>query len=300
MQWVRDAKPDPERRRLFRRALIVTVIGNVLLAGGKGVVAYLSGSVALYADAANSISDVFYSLTMVLALWMAQQPPDLSHPQGHSRFEPLAGLVVAAAMTFAGYEAAKASIERFLTGGLAVEPGLPTLALLVSAGVKAGMYFVTHRIAEKVNSSTLATAARDHISDVLTSIAAFIGALGSTFLHPLLDPLAGVLVALWIFRAAWEAWRENLRYLTGAGASPEVRRQIAEMAASVCGVKEVHQVITEYVGPQLMVDIHVNVDGNITLFEAHEISDKIQVTLEGLPEVERAYVHVEPHTVGDA
>ncbi len=294
MQWVRDYKPDPKRLKLFRYALLITLVGNGVLAGGKGLVAYLSGSVSLYADAANSVSDVFYSLMMVLGLWIAQQPPDVSHPQGHGRFEPLAGLMIAAAMTFAGYEAGRAAIERFINGGIAVEPGLPTAALLVSASIKAGMYISIRNLARKVQSSTLETAARDNLSDVFTSIAAFVGALGSRFFHPLLDAAGGVLVALWIFRAAWEAWRENLGYLTGAGAPIELRERITEVAASVPGVQRVHQVITEYVGPQLVADLHINVDGNLTLTEAHMISDQVVEQLEALPDVERAYVHVEP------
>ncbi len=120
MQWIRDYKPDLEVTRLFRRALVITLAGNVILAVGKGAAAYFSGSVALYADAANSISDVLYSLLMVLGLRMALQPPDISHPQGHGRFEPIVGLAVAAAMTFAGYEAGRTAVERFLIGGMDV------------------------------------------------------------------------------------------------------------------------------------------------------------------------------------
>jgi cation diffusion facilitator family transporter len=294
MQWIRDYQPDPEAARLFRRALIITLGGNIILAVGKGVAAYLSGSVALYADAANSVSDVLYSLMMVLGLWMAQQPPDIGHPQGHGRFEPIVGLLVAAAMTFAGYEAGRTSIERFLSGGLAVELGWPILALLVSAAIKAAMYGAIRRIASRVASPTLGTVAQDNLSDVLTSGAAFVGVLGSHFLHPLADPVAGALVALWIFRAALSAWKENLRYLTGAGASRETREKIAAVAAGVPGVLGVHQVITEYVGPRLVADLHIDVDGSTPLFEAHRISDDVRVKLEELPEVDRVYVHVEP------
>lgn len=294
MQWIRDYQPDPEAARLFRRALVITLVGNLLLAAGKGVAAYLSGSVALYADAANSISDVLYSLLMVLGLWMAQQPPDIGHPQGHGRFEPIVGLLVATAMTFAGYEAGRTSIERFLSGGVTLELGWPILALLVSAAVKALMYGAIRRIASRVASPTLAVVAQDNLSDMLTSGAAFLGVLGSYFIHPLADPIAGVLVALWIFRAALAAWKENLRYLTGAGASRETREEIAVVAARVPGVLGVHQVITEYVGPRLVVDLHIDVDGRTPLFEAHRISDAVRDQLEALPEVDRVYVHVEP------
>ena len=93
MRWVRDYRPQPNDHRLFKIALIITIAGNILLAVLKGLVAYFSGSVAVYADAANSISDVLYSILMVVGLWVTLRPPDLSHPQGHSRFEPLVGLM---------------------------------------------------------------------------------------------------------------------------------------------------------------------------------------------------------------
>lgn len=294
MQWIREARPDPQRRRLYRRAMWITTGGNLLLVISKGIVAYLSRSAAIYADAANSAADLLYSILMVLGLWVAQQPPDASHPQGHSRFEPLVGLMVALAMGFAGFEATRTSVERFIGGGLAVEPGLPTLVLLFSAAAKVGMYFAIRRIAETLTSPTLNAAARDNLSDVLTSAAAFIGALGSAFVHPLLDPIAGFLVALWIFRAAYEVGQENMDYLTGAGADLELRQTLVEAAAEVPGVQRVHQVITEYAGPQLVADLHINVDGNLTLYEAHAISDEVQERLEALPDVDRTYIHVEP------
>jgi len=264
------------------------------LAVGKGAAAYFSGSVALYADAANSVSDVLYSLLMVLGLWMAQQPPDIGHPQGHGRFEPIVGLMVATAMTFAGYEAGRTAVERFLVGGMDVALGWPVLALLASAAIKAAMYNTIRRIATQVASPALAVVAQDNLSDVLTSGAAFVGVLGSRFLHPLADPIAGIVVALWIFRAALAAWKENLRYLTGAGASREVREEIAVAAAAVPGVLGVHKVITEYVGPRLVADLHIDVDGRTPLFEAHRISDAVCAKVEELPEVDRVYVHVEP------
>ena len=294
MQWVREEEGNPDRRRMLRRAIWITLAGNILLAVGKGVAARLSGSVALYADTANSVSDVIYALMLALGLWLAQRPADLSHPQGHSRFEPLVGLVVAAAMTFAAYEAGRASLERFQAGGTALDLGLPTLALVLSAGVKMGMYALIHRIADRTNSPALDAAGKDNLADVLSSLAAFAGTVGSVFLTPLADPIAGGIVTLWIIRAALDAWKANLKYLTGGGAPPDLRARMVEKAESVEGVLNVHQVITEYAGPNLVVDMHVNVDGTLTLFASHAIADEVQEALEALSGVDRAYVHVEP------
>ncbi|PKO12529.1 MAG: cation transporter [Chloroflexi bacterium HGW-Chloroflexi-10] len=294
MQWVRKQSIDPEKNKLYRRAMIFTLGGNIILALAKALAAYFSGSVALFADAANSISDVVYSFMMVWGLRVSQQPADISHPQGHSRFEPIVGLLVTASMTLAGYQAAKAAISRMLAGGLAIDPGLPTLILLAGAVIKLGMFYFIRNIGKKLNSPTLKTAAKDNLSDVSTSGAAFLGVFLSSFIHPLLDPVAGILVSGWIFRNAFEAGKENLAYLTGAGATDEQRAEFVNIAKAVPGVSAVHHLMTEYVGPQLVLDMHINVDGNLTLNQSHAIADQIIDALEALPDVDRAYIHVEP------
>ena len=201
IQLVRDQVPNPEEKRSFRKALAITLAGNLVLAAGKAYASYLTGSVALYADAANSISDVLYSLLMILGLWLAMQPPDLSHPQGHSRFEPLVGLAIAASMTLAGYEAGRTALERLISGGSAIDPGLPTVVLILSAAVKVGMFFAIRRIARKLRNATLETVAKDNFNDVLSSGGVFLGAIGSSLINPLLDPEAGGQVALLILKS---------------------------------------------------------------------------------------------------
>jgi len=293
-QFIREARPDPERRRLLKRALLITIAGNLGLAISKAVVAAITDSAALYADAANSVSDVFYSLLMTVGLWIAQKPPDQGHPQGHSRFEPLAGMVVAGAMTLAAYEAARMAVSRFIAGGSVIAGGWPTVVLVSSAGVKALMYVIIHRIAAKATSPALDASARDHLTDVLTSLAAFVGILGSQLIHPVADPIAGALVAVWIARSALDVWGENLRYLTGGSASAELREEIVQAAASVKGVIRVHQVITEHAGPEVVADLHVNINGHLPLFDAHAISDTVCDRVEALAGIDRAYVHIEP------
>ena len=276
--------------------MAITLGGNVLLAVAKGIVAWLSGSAAIYSDAANSISDVVYSILMVLGLWAATRPPDLGHPQGHSRFEPLVGLMVTAAMAFAGFEAARNAYVRFSDETIsAIALDLPTTILLASAAIKAAMYASINRISKKLHSPTLATTARDNLSDVLSSLAAFVGVLASNFVHPAADPVVGFLVAIWILRNAFLAGRENLGFLTGRGATKDEINRFIAAAQEVPGVIRVHHMVTDYVGPRLMLDLHINVDGNTSLHHAHQISDAVTKRLEAFPDVDRAYVHIEPH-----
>lgn len=294
MQWTRDYQPDPHKAKAYRIALWVTLSGNLLLAVAKGFVAYITGSAALYADTANSVADVIYSLAIVIGLWLSIQPPDLSHPQGHERFEPLVGLVVSVMMGIAGYEALRTSVSRLLSGGQAITLGLPLIILLGSAAVKVGMYFIIKNLARKTGSPSLRITAKDNLSDVLTSLAAFIGILGSDYLHPLLDPAAGILVSIWIFTAAFQAIKENLKFLTGAGADEDLRKKILDTANQVTGVQQVHHMMSDYVGPKLVVDMHINMPGEAALDDVHALEDRVVAALENLPEVDRAYVHVEP------
>jgi cation diffusion facilitator family transporter len=294
LQCVRDETLDPRRQRLYRRAILVALAGNVLLAVAKGAVALLSGSSAVLSDAANSLSDVLYSLLMALGLYLAQRPADESHPQGHSRFEPIVSLLIAGAMGLAGFAAAREAVLRFASGAYAVQAGWPTVVLVGSALVKVAMSVLVRRIGTLAQSPAILASARDNLSDVLTSGGALLGVWGSSLIHPLLDPAAGVLVALYILRSLWSILSENLGYLTGRGAQPELTAEIARVAAEVEGVLGVHQVIADHVGPQLRVDIHVDVDGRIGLLRAHAIADSVQARIEALPAVDLAFVHVEP------
>jgi cation diffusion facilitator family transporter len=294
MRWIRNFHQNKQALILYRRAMLITLGGNILLAVIKAFAAYWSGSSAMYADAANSVSDVFYSILLVIGLWMSQQPPDLTHPQGHSRFEPFAALIVTFSMTFAGFAAGRSSLARFIEGGESIALGIPLIILTVSVGIKAIMYTLIRKIASETASPGLEAAAKDNISDVGTSIAAALGILGSQFIHPLLDPAAGIFVALWIFKAVFDQARENLGYLTGAGVDSETQEKFLEAVEKIDGVKDVHHIITDYAGPKLVVDMHINVDGELSLNQAHDICDQAIEALTAFPEVDRAYVHVEP------
>ena len=294
MRWIRSFHHQKQSLILFQRAMLITLTGNIFLAVIKAFAAYWSGSSAMYADAANSVSDVLYSILLVIGLWMSQQPPDLNHPQGHSRFEPFTALIVTLSMAFAGFAAGRSSLVRFIEGGESIVLGIPLIVLSVSVGIKTIMFILIRKIARETASPGLEAAAKDNISDVGTSFAAALGILGSQFIHPLLDPTAGIVVALWIFKAVFDQARENLRYLTGAGADSETQKKFLEAVKKIDGVEDVHHIITDYAGPKLVVDMHINVDGEKSLNQAHVICDQAIEVLAAFPEVDRAYVHVEP------
>ncbi|MBN2366477.1 MAG: cation transporter [Calditrichaeota bacterium] len=293
---VRSEIPDTHIKRLYRKAILIAISGNILLALGKAFVAWISDSSAVFSDAANSFSDSLYSILMGIGLYLSQRPADENHPQGHGRFEPFVSLIIAIGMTGAGVTAVWQAIQRFLGQAIIIQPGWPTAILICAAIIKVAMYLSVRDIGNKSYSPAIRASAQDNLADILTSLAALAGVWGSRLIHSSLDPVAGVIVGLWIFRVTWVTIRENLGYLAGRGASDELTQKIVDVAYEVEGVQKVHRVVADYVGQRVRVEMHIYVDGEIPLKDAHEIGEAVKDKVEALLEVDLAFIHVEPPT----
>lgn len=292
MRTTRLYTHDANKAALYRKALTITFLGNLLLAASKMAVALTGKSAAILADGLNSSSDVIYSVMMIFGFWMAQQPPDQSHPQGHGRFEPLISLMITLAMAYAAYEAVAQSVSH-LSHPQPINP-VQSLVLVFSALIKVGMYYLIKRIAEQTSNTTLKATAVDNLSDVIGTAGALIGTLGSYYINPLADPIAGVLVGIIIARNVFVVGRENIQYLLGGGAEEGTLKQIEDLVLSVPGVQELHVLYAEYTGPKLVVEMHVNCDASLPLSRTHEIETEIIEKVKTIDEVDRVYVHIEP------
>jgi cation diffusion facilitator family transporter len=295
VRHVRDQQLDAARYELYKHAIWIALVGNGLLAVSKGIVAWLSGSTAVLATAVDSLTDLVYTLFLAWGLRRSQQPADVTHPQGHARIEPVVSVVIALMMGLAGVEVANRAIGQLLLGTPAeFQWGVPAAVLAASGLVKIAMYFSVRRLGRQARSPAILASGRDNLADVFSSSAALVGVVAAEYLHPLADPVAGLVVSAWIFRNALSILIENVGYLTGRSAQPDLLERIYHAAQSVEGVLDVHQVIADYVGPQVRVDLHVNVDGTIPFSVAHEISDAVCEAVEALDEVDQVFVHLEP------
>jgi cation diffusion facilitator family transporter len=294
IRHVRPSHIDPVRMRPYRRAIWIAVLGNGALALAKGAAAWLSGSTALLATAVDSATDLVYTLFMAWGLWYSQQPPDESHPQGHARVEPIVSAVIALMMGLAGLEVVRQAINRLHGEPATFAWGGPAAVLIGSALVKVIMYLLVRRLGEKAHSPAIMASAKDNLADVISSATALAGVVAASWIHPLADPLAALAVSVWIFRNAAAILVENLGYLTGRAAAPELVEQIRAAASRVEGVQGVHRVIADYVGPQVRAELHVDVDGDMSFRDAHRITNAVRDAVEALDEVDLAFVHLEP------
>ncbi len=289
------------RRQAVRRVGWVVLAVNLLLALGKGWVAIATGSLAVGSEAVNSLADSAYSVVVLAGLVLTTQPPDPEHPHGHERIEPFVSLFVALGVFAAG----GLVLYRAITGVLSTEIaasqyGPPAIGILVvTAIVKYGLYRYVKDVADSQRSPALVATALDNRNDILTAGAALVGVIGADAGFPVLDPLAAAVVSIGIFWTGWQIVRDNVNYLVGRAPPDRLRKRILERALEHPDVQGAHDVVAHYVGPEVDVSLHIEVEGDRTLAEAHAIETDVMEAIRELPAVDDVFVHVDPRGLGE-
>ncbi|NJE54469.1 cation diffusion facilitator family transporter [Thermococcus sp. 21S9] len=271
----------------------VSIIGNVLLAVIKLIVGFLYSSIALISDGVHSLSDVVTSVAGYFGIKVASKPPDKDHPFGHSRFEPLVAFLIGEALLVVAYEIGRDSVERLLHGEHITVNSIMLGVTIVSILAKELMFRYSVYVGRKLNSQILIADAYHHRSDVLSSVAVLIGLGLQKFGFQYGDALAGLVVAVFLVKVSFEIILENVGYLTGRAPSFEICEEIKRRALSVPNVLGIHDLRAHYVGNRLHVELHIEVPPNLSLKEAHDVSEEVKKRIEEIPEVERVFVHVD-------
>jgi len=276
----------------------VGLLCNLALAAAKAAAGILGHSQAVLADALHSLTDSVTDIAVILGVRFWTAPADEDHPHGHGRIETLItvviGLAVGAAAVGMGVQAIR---------GLRHDPGTAPTAIalvvaLVSVVVKEVLYRWTAKVGREVRSPALVANAWHHRSDAISSIPAAV-AVAVTLIDPgwaVVDRVGAVVVCLLILQASWRILRPAIDQLIDAGAPASDRSRIEELALQVDGVEAAHAVRTRYVGADLAVDLHVEVDGGLSVGEGHSIAVAVRRKLiEEGPNVIDALVQIEPH-----
>jgi cation diffusion facilitator family transporter len=283
------------RQAALRRAGLVVVVANLVLALAKGGVWLGTGSLAVGSESVNSLADTAYSFVVLTGLYLTTRPPDFEHPHGHERIEPFVSLVVALGIFAAGVVVLWQATQSVLTGSYGVTVGVPAVAVLVgSAVVKYLLYRYCLDVGDEHHSPALVAAALDNRNDILTAAAALVGVLGASVGYPVLDPVAGGVVSLGILYTGVDIVRDNVNYLVGRAPPENLRAEIVTRALDHEEVEGVHDVVAHYVGPEIDVSLHVEVEGDMTLLEAHDIETEIIQTIRDIEAVDDVFVHVDP------
>jgi cation diffusion facilitator family transporter len=289
-----------ERKGAVRRVGAVVLAVNALLVLAKGGVWWTTGSLAVGSEAINSLADTAYSLIVLAGLYVTTQPPDFEHPHGHERIEPFVSLFVAVGVFGAGLAVLWQAATAVLSGQQGPAAGPLALGVLAFGGVaKYALYRYCLRVGRERHSPALVATALDNRNDILTAGAAFAGVLGTQLGFPVLDPLAAAVVSLGILYTGYEIVRDNVNYLVGAAPPEDLRTEILARALDHPQVEGAHDVVAHYVGPEVDVSLHIEVEGDLTLREAHDIETDVVQAIRDLDEVDDVFVHVDPKELGE-
>ena len=288
------------RADAVRRVGVIILVVNLTLVVAKAGAWYLTGSLAVGSEAVNSLADSVYSVVILAGLYLTTQPPDFEHPHGHERIEPFVSLVIALGVFAAGIAVLWQAVSSVLSGqygGFAGPVGLAVLG--ASAGMKFWLYRYCQRMSREYRSPALSATALDNRNDVLTAGAALVGVAGASMGAPILDPIAAAVVSLGILYTGYEIVRDNVNYLVGAAPPEDLRAEILRRAFEHPDVRGAHDVVAHYVGPEIDVSLHVEVEGDMTLLEAHDIETDVIESIRSLPQVDDVFVHVDPKELGE-
>lgn len=283
--------------RMVRRVTFAGILVNVAIAAAKAVAGVMSSSQALVADAVHSASDLVTDLVVVFSVryWVA--PADDDHPYGHGKIEALVTLVISAALVFAAWELARNAVMSLVRGKSDATPGAMALAVAIGSIVlKEVVFIVTRAVAQRVRSTALEANAWHHRSDALSSIPVA-AAVAVVWAFPSLwwvDAAGALIVSAFVLHVAWKLASPAFQELTDAQIGSKADA-VAAVALGVVGVKGVHKPRARRYGSSFQADIHIQVDGSLSVAEGHAIGHAVKeaVVNAGL-DVDDVVVHVEP------
>jgi len=284
----------------FRAARSVTVVGalvNTILILLKFFAGIFGSSQALIADAVHSVSDLFTDVVVLLGIRIGRKPPDERHPFGHARIETLASTIVGIALiTTALYLGIKASLNIYHHNEY-YPTGLALIAAVVSIALKEAIFHYTVHTGRRIKSQLIIANAWHHRSDALSSVAVLLGVAG-TRIKPswhILDSFAALLVSFFIVKVGLEILRIALREFIDTAPKPEIISKIEQCALTVDGVLDTHDLRVRTSGGFYQMEIHIVVDGQLTVAEGHRIAKAVESCLvKDVDNLDRIIVHVDP------
>ena len=281
------------------RVSVVSIIVNLALSLLKLVAGIFAKSGAMISDAVHSASDVFSTFVVIAGVQMAKKQPDTEHPYGHERMECVASVILAVVLAATGIGIGWAGLKK-ITSAQPSEltvPGVPALiAAVISIAVKEAMFHYTKHTAKRINSGALMADAWHHRSDALSSIGSFAGILGARMGFPILDPVASVIICLFIEKAAFDIFRDSVDKMVDKSCPADTVEEMKKAILETDDVLGIDEIKTRLFGSKIYVDVEILMDASKTLVEAHTTAEKVHDMIEHrFPDVKHCMVHVNPN-----
>ncbi|MBR5111240.1 MAG: cation transporter [Clostridia bacterium] len=274
----------------------ISIYANAALSAVKLLAGLLAHSGAMVSDAVHSISDVFSTFIVMIGVHLAEKESDKEHPYGHERMECVAAIVLAGVLLATGLMIGYQGVEKILHAEELQAPGVLALcAAVLSIAVKEAMFRYTRKAAKQIDSDALMADAWHHRSDALSSVGALVGIGGALLGVPILDPVASLVICLFIGKAAYEIFRDAVNKMVDQSIDEETETALRACALGEPGVQGIDRLMTRKFGSRVYVEMEISVDGGMSLTDAHAIAENVHSEIEKqFPKVKHIMIHVNP------
>lgn len=287
---------DEFRQKGGKKAAIVAISANCIMTVLNVAVGVMSGSYALVSEGAHTLSDVTTSIIAYVGFYFGQKPADEEHPIGHGRAEAISGLVIVVFLVVVAYEIMHGAVGKILNPSSITVPDtlaavMATVGIIVNFSVSE--YIIN--LGKEIRSPAIVADGKHQRTDIFSSIAILVGVVVSNMGYPILDPIIGFIIGILIFKTAWDIGKENIDNIMGKVPSEEFVDEIKTAAENIPEVENAHNIKVDYLGAYATVALHVQLDGDLTLNESHEIVHKVEDNiLKEVPEIKSVMVHACP------
>lgn len=286
-----------EREQAIKNASWVGIFGNGFLSVLKIVAGLISGSLAVVADGIDSSSDIITSVITLITARILAKPPDKRYPYGYAKADTIATKLLSFIIFFAGAQLLITTVRKLLSGGNTEIPG--KLAIYITIISIMGKIFLSlhqYRTGKRTNSAMLIANSKNMQNDVLISGSVLLGLMFIYVLKmPILDTVTALLVSLWVLRVAYRIFRETSLELMDGTKDCAIYEKIFDAIDSVEGAHHPHRVRARNIGHKVMIAIDLEVEGSLTLQEAHEIAHKVEDSIKSkIDNVFDVAIHIEP------
>lgn len=287
-----------EKNKIANRVSVQTIIANLILSVFKLIIGFIGNSSAMISDAIHSASDVFSTIVVMIGIKMAAKESDKEHPYGHEKMECVAAIVLAIVLFITGLGIGVEAFRTIFSGNyenLEIPGILALIAAVISILVKEGMYWYTRYFARKINSGALMADAWHHRSDALSSVGALVGIFGARHGFAVMDSAASLVIFVFIAKAAYDIFMDAIDKMIDRSCDETTQKQIYECILETENVLGIDLLQTRIFGNKIYVDAEIEVDGDVTLNEAHDISELVHQRIEEkFDMVKHIMVHVNP------
>lgn len=276
---------------------LMGILGNVALAAFKLTAGIIGKSGAMVSDAAHSLSDVVATLIAYIGVRLSRQEEDANHPYGHERLECVASLILSLILAGTGIGVGYSGIRKlFLVHETPEIPTLlPLIAAVVSIVVKEGMFRYTMYYARKLDSSAFKADAWHHRSDAMSSVGAFAGIGLARLGFPIMDPVAGLVIAVLILKVAFDIFKDAIAKMLDTSVGKDFERSVRKFIEEQPDVRHIDVLRTRQFGNRIYVDLEIAVRRDMSLVEAHSIAENVHRNVEKeFPNVKHIMIHVNP------